>query len=213
MFKPAGVDMNIDIRVYAELELVRLVEQGVELPDHLISIGNPRLPWLRPRPGEFVPPQFRGRFKRIMRLNFFDCERKDLLGEVRPKRIPERRDVERVIRFYRQTQDQASGYVVHCWGGISRSTAVALGLLFLACGSEDEAARQLVAIRPEAGPHRLILEFFDRLLGCHLAETGQIMREQRMDELRQTLLVQFAEITAAMDAELEELEAFEDTGE
>ena len=65
----------------------------------------------------------------------------------------------------------------------------------------------------EAGPHRLILEFFDRLLGCHLAETGQIMREQRMDELRQTLLVQFAEITAAMDAELEELEAFEDTGE
>lgn len=176
-----------DIRVFGELELLDLVERGVQLPDHLISIGNPRPPWRRAMPGEFLQPAFKDRFKRILRLQFFDAERKDHLGELRPRRIPTRRDVRRVIRFWDGSKDEASGYVVHCWGGLSRSAGVALGLLYLDSGSEVEAARRLRAIRPEAGPHRLILRLFDAELGSRLFEAGSAFAAARLAELKQRL--------------------------
>jgi predicted protein tyrosine phosphatase len=176
-----------DIRVYGELELLSLVEAGAKLPDHLVSIGNPRLPWKPVQPGERVQSAFRPAFRRILRLGFFDVERADLLGELRPRRIPKRGDVRRVIRFYESTKAEATGYVVHCWGGISRSTAVALGLLYLETGSEDEAARLLRAMRPQAGPHRLIARHFDAELGSRLEEAADRIRGLRMEELRREL--------------------------
>jgi predicted protein tyrosine phosphatase len=123
----------------------------------------------------------------VLRLEFFDAERVDLLGEQRPRRIPRRRDVRRVLRFYEATAAEATGYVVHCWGGISRSPAIALGLFYLETGSEDEAARNLRAIRPEAGPHRLIARLFDAELGSRLEEAAERIRGERMDELRREL--------------------------
>jgi predicted protein tyrosine phosphatase len=166
---------------------VQAVERGESLPDHLVSIGNPRLPWKQPKPGEFLPPVFRGRFRRILRLAFFDCIAKDNLGELRPRRIPTKHDVRRLIRFWRRTHRKTSGYTVHCWGGISRSSAVALGLLYLELGDEAAAARHLVAQRPQAGPHPLILRFFDELLGSHLAEAGETIRKARFAEWRRVL--------------------------
>jgi predicted protein tyrosine phosphatase len=176
-----------DIRVFGELELLELVKEGENLPDHLISIGNPHLPWRPWMPGEYLQPLFRKSFKRILRLAFFDVERKDLLGKMRPRRIPEARDVMRVIRFWEGTRGGASGYVLHCWGGVSRSAGMALGLLYLECGSEEEAARRLRSIRPEAGPHRGILRHFDRELGSHLWEAGEAMVAERMAALKREL--------------------------
>jgi predicted protein tyrosine phosphatase len=97
-------------------------------------------------PGEFLQPAFKDRFKRILRLQFFDAELKEDLGELRPRRIPARRDIRRVIRFWNDSKDEATGYVVHRWGGLSRSAGVALGLLYLdsrlfEAGSAFAAAR------------------------------------------------------------------------
>jgi predicted protein tyrosine phosphatase len=182
-----------DIRVFGELELLELVRKGESLPDHLVSIGNPRLPWKRLMPGEYLQPLFRKGFKRVLRLRFFDVERKDLLGRMRPRRIPMARDVRRVIRFWEGTKDEASGYVLHCWGGVSRSAGMALGLLYLDCGSEEEAARRLRSIRPEAGPHRGILRHFDRELGCHLLEAGEAIVAERMAEWKKELDMELSE--------------------
>jgi predicted protein tyrosine phosphatase len=176
-----------EIRVYSELELVELVEKGESLPDHLISIGNPRLPWKRIMPGERLPPSFRGKFKRILRLEFFDVDSLEHLGDMRPRRIPLLRDVKRVLRFYEATKAEASGYAVHCWGGISRSPAVALGLLYLETGSEEAAIRELRRIRPAAGPNRSIARYFDAALGSKLEEASQRIRDERMTELKAEL--------------------------
>jgi predicted protein tyrosine phosphatase len=194
--------MNFDIRVFGELELLALVESGEKLPDHLISIGNPRLPWKRGMPGEYLQPVFRSRFKKILRLAFFDVERIDLLGRMRPKRIPEPRDASRVLRFWDRARNGASGIAVHCWGGVSRSTAVALGLLYLDRGSEEEAGEILRAIRPQATPNLRIVGHFDAILGSRLSRVAESIRRDRLDALKM-------EVEAAMDGFLDELPAAE----
>ncbi len=176
-----------DIRVFGEYELLALVRQGEALGDHLISIGNPRLPWSPVQPGERLQPLFRRRFRRILRLSFFDLEPKDFPSELHPRRTPERRDVRRAIRFYGATRGRASGYVLHCWAGISRSTAMALGLLYLETGSEEVAARRLREIRPEARPHPGILRLFDEELGSRLSEAAEWIMAESLAELRQEL--------------------------
>jgi len=54
--------------------------------------------------------------------------------------------------------------VVHCYMGISRSTAVTLGLLARSM-PPDEAAGRLLEIRPQATPNRLIVSHWDEILG------------------------------------------------
>ncbi len=56
--------------------------------------------------------------------------------------------------------------LVHCYAGISRSTAVALiALTTKYNGSEMDAALALRAAAPHASPNRLIISLADRLLG------------------------------------------------
>jgi hypothetical protein len=45
-----------------------------------------------------------------------------------------KKDVKKVIRFFEKEVDNATGFTVHCWRGIARSTAVALGLLYMIHG-------------------------------------------------------------------------------
>ncbi len=54
--------------------------------------------------------------------------------------------------------------VIHCYMGISRSTAVALGLMSRHMAPED-AADRLLKIRPQAAPNRLIVAHWDEILG------------------------------------------------
>lgn len=64
--------------------------------------------------------------------------------------------------------DSAPGQplLVHCWAGVSRSTAVALALIVRAmhgdgCSEDEmvnEASEILLAIRPQAAPNPLVLE-------------------------------------------------------
>lgn len=62
--------------------------------------------------------------------------------------------------------------VIHCFQGVSRSTAMALGLLSARLGPQ-EAADRLRRIRPEATPNRLIVALWDR----HLQLNGRLSEE------------------------------------
>jgi len=73
--------------------------------------------------------------------------------------------IEDLIEFLRAWPQQ-EGLLVHCYTGISRSTAVALVALNLKTrGSELEVALALRAAAPHASPNRLIISLADRILG------------------------------------------------
>jgi len=65
-------------------------------------------------------------------LRFYDVEKKHHLGPKQfIKRIPIKKDIRRIIRYYEKIRSEASGYTIHCWRGISRSTAAAFGLFYM----------------------------------------------------------------------------------
>ena len=79
---------------------------------------------------------------------------------------PGSRDVETLVRFARDW-DRASPMLIHCWAGISRSTA---GAFITRCAlnpAEDEMAiaDELRAASPPATPNRLMVSLADDLLG------------------------------------------------
>jgi predicted protein tyrosine phosphatase len=179
MIRPPGV------QIFGQHELVERLTSGGWHYSHGISIGNPGRGFGRPDTVE--PPELRRHFRRVLRLAFYDVENVNQLGTMRPRRVPRRSDVRRVIRFFRRTRAEADGYTLHCWGGVSRSTAVGLGLLYLLTGSEREAGDILRRIRPEAGPHRAIVRYFDELLGCRLGPVADAIRAEKLEKMRKEL--------------------------
>lgn len=163
---------GISIQVFGEQELVEHLARGGAHYSHCISIRNP---------DETMPGIIKDNFRAILELRFYDVEEIEHLGPAQTiKRIPERRDVKGVVEFFRMTAAEATGYTLHCWQGISRSPAVALGLLYLMTGSEDEAARHLKRIRPDARPHQKLVRFFDDQLGCRLAAVNEKLRSDTL---------------------------------
>ena len=157
----------VSVQVFGEQELLELLARGGAHHSHCISIRNP---------DESIPAIIKDNFRAILELRFYDAEEIEQLGAQTIPRIPELRDVKGVIEFFRLTALEATGYTLHCWQGISRSPAVALGLLYLLTGSEDEAAYHLKRIRPDARPHRKIVSFFDEQLGCRLSSVNEKIR-------------------------------------
>jgi predicted protein tyrosine phosphatase len=159
---------GISLQVFGEQELVEHLARGGAHYSHCISIRNP---------DETMPGIIKDSFRAILELRFYDAEEIQQLGAAQTiKRIPERRDVKGIVEFFRMTAAEANGYTIHCGQGISRSPAVALGLLYLMTGSEDEAAWHLKQIRPGARPHQKLVRFFDDQLGCRLAVVNARLR-------------------------------------
>jgi len=88
----------------------------------------------------------------------------DGLEENELAHVPRTEHLEKIFHFADETK--AEPLLVHCWAGVSRSTAVALSLIVRAMHfdgySEDEvmneACNTLLAIRPQAAPNPLVLE-------------------------------------------------------
>ena len=79
---------------------------------------------------------------------------------------PDAPHIERLIAFSRHWNRQGP-LVVHCWAGISRSTAVAFAVVCALNPDTPEAviARDLRAASPTANPNRLLIELADTALG------------------------------------------------
>ena len=86
--------------------------------------------------------------------------------------------VEKVLAFVRGW-DRAAPMVVHCYAGISRSTASAFAAACLLNPQRDELAiaRQIRAASAIASPNRLIVSIADKLLG----RDGRMLRA--LDEM------------------------------
>ena len=167
------------LQVFGEQELVDHLMRGGAHYSHCVSIRNP---------DETMPEIIKTSFRAVLELRFYDAEDLEHLGPSQAiQRVPEQKDVKGVVEFFRMTSAEATGYTVHCGQGISRSPAVALGLLYLMTGSEEEAARYLKRARPDARPHRKIVRFFDEQLGCRLAAVREKARAEELEATKKEL--------------------------
>lgn len=79
---------------------------------------------------------------------------------------PSEKHIEQALTFIREW-DRAAPMVIHCYAGISRSTASAFMAACALNPNRDETAiaRQIRTASPSAFPNRLIVTLADRVLG------------------------------------------------
>lgn len=80
---------------------------------------------------------------------------------------PQRRHVKAGLDFARRHRGRR--LLIHCFAGVSRSTALAFAILVDhhdAVGDERRILDMLLELRPQACPNRLVVQHADMLLGC-----------------------------------------------
>jgi len=79
---------------------------------------------------------------------------------------PTAADAEKMLAFFQSWQREAP-MLIHCWAGISRSTAAAFTALCMLrpTADEEELALELRRASPSATPNRLIVSLADDILG------------------------------------------------
>jgi predicted protein tyrosine phosphatase len=119
---------------------------------HVVSLLAPETPHQR------FPGVAR---KRHLRLSFHDISQ-PMEGYAAPRSA----DAERLMDFVK-TWDRQAPLLIHCWAGISRSTAAAYAALCLLepPGSEEALALRLRQASPSATPNKMIVALTDQLLG------------------------------------------------
>lgn len=133
--------------------LSRLEETVLETrASHLVTLVSVGTPMARP---VAIPED------RHLALYFSDIS-EPLDGHV----LPSATHVERFLAFVRRW-DRDAPLVIHCWAGISRSTAGAFVAACALAPERDEAAiaRALRAASPMATPNRRIVAVADDILG------------------------------------------------
>lgn len=129
------------------------VEAAIRLrqPTHVISL-------LSPTADPVALPHYKGALLSL-RFHDIDAPRERLIA-------PTELDVAAIIAFARTAQSDAT-ILVHCWAGVSRSTAAAyiLQCLLHPQLSEMQSAMTLRAKAPYATPNALLVAHGDRLLG------------------------------------------------
>ncbi len=90
----------------------------------------------------------------------------DIVAPMEGHTQPRAADAERLIRFLGEW-DRQDPMLIHCWAGISRSTAAAYTALCMFRPQTDEVAlaQELRAASPSATPNKLIVSLADDVLG------------------------------------------------
>lgn len=148
-----------------ELTICGLDELDDELesfrPSHIVSILDPD----EDRDDPLIFPQE----IKVLSLRFFDLHATTgavgtMLSAQDRAEFPSIDHAHDIIEFGRDIPAGAK-VLIHCWAGISRSTAAAFLLACLHLPT-DEAMNLILSLRPGAVPNRLIIKFADRILGA-----------------------------------------------
>jgi predicted protein tyrosine phosphatase len=116
---------------------------------NVISINDPTEP----------APTFTGA-RSVHRSSFYDVEDAAWAAGV-GARAPQREDIAQIFRFVHARPGEA--ILIHCRAGVSRSTAISLGLIlqgYIQAGITNcvmPAIEQLLVLRPQAVPNSLVL--------------------------------------------------------
>ena len=119
----------------------------------MVSLSGPGKGIARPKQitGQFLP------------LEFNDISQKQI-GLIEPAE----QHIDAILTFGEKWQASDGNLLLHCWMGISRSTATAL---LLAARANPKADMDILAtglrkLSPTATPNMLMIEIGDRLIGC-----------------------------------------------
>ncbi len=118
------------------------------------------------------PPHISGGFL-ALEFNDIASPQKDLVA-------PNRSHIEALLKFFSGWNDQER-LLIHCWMGISRSTAAAL----LACATVnpkqdmEALAQNLRRLSPMATPNPLMVELGDEILGLNGRLTSAVHKRGR----------------------------------
>jgi predicted protein tyrosine phosphatase len=98
---------------------------------------------------------------RHLRLTFHD-----IIADQEGYVTPAASDAEKLVSFFDEW-DRGQPMLIHCWAGISRSTAAAYTAMCMVRpkADEEQLALELRALSPTATPNRLIVSHTDALLG------------------------------------------------
>ena len=90
----------------------------------------------------------------------------DIVQEADGFTLPCATDADKLVNFLKEW-DRSTPMLIHCWAGISRSTAAAYTAmcLFNPEADEEDLAWRLRKASPSASPNRLIVSFTDAVLG------------------------------------------------
>ncbi|HEY7750560.1 MAG TPA: tyrosine protein phosphatase [Aestuariivirgaceae bacterium] len=99
--------------------------------------------------------------ERHLRLTFHD-----ILGELQGFQAPMREHMEQIVDFI-DSWDQSGSLLIHCFAGISRSTASAFTAMCMLNPQEDECAlaQELRSHSPVASPNTRMVKLADDILG------------------------------------------------
>jgi predicted protein tyrosine phosphatase len=114
----------------------------------------------------------------VLPANHLKVAMDDIIEQVDGFVAPSELHIEKVLAFVRGW-DRSAPLVVHCYAGISRSTASAFAAACMLNPRKDEIsiARQIRAASPIASPNRLIVSLADKVLG----RDGRMLRA--LDEM------------------------------
>jgi predicted protein tyrosine phosphatase len=114
----------------------------------------------------------------VLPANHLKVAMDDITEQVDGFVAPSEQHIEKVLAFVRGW-DRSAPLVVHCYAGISRSTASAFAAACMLNPHKDEIsiARQIRAASPIASPNRLIVSLADKVLG----REGRMLRA--LDEM------------------------------
>jgi predicted protein tyrosine phosphatase len=114
----------------------------------------------------------------VLPANHLKVAMDDITEQVDGFVAPSEQHIEKVLAFVRGW-DRNAPLVVHCYAGISRSTASAFAAACMLNPHKDEIsiARQIRAASPIASPNRLIVSLADKVLG----REGRMLRA--LDEM------------------------------
>ncbi|MDP9025921.1 MAG: dual specificity protein phosphatase family protein [Candidatus Eremiobacteraeota bacterium] len=135
--------------------------EAVRRADAIVSIGDP---------GEAMPAAIVRSRKRRLRLSFYDLDHE-------ARESPQVDHVRELINFVK-TVKADDRLLVHCYAGISRSTA-SLAIIFTVLYPEldhDVIFEAVHAIRPEAWPNKRMIAFADDILNCGGRFTSALLR-------------------------------------
>src|SRR5882724_3220886 len=114
----------------------------------------------------------------VLEANHLRVQMDDITEHMDGLLAPSDAHIEKVLNFVR-SWDRSAPMVVHCYAGISRSTASAFAAACMLNPHRDEVsiARQIRAASPIASPNRLIVSLADKALG----REGRMLRA--LDEM------------------------------
>ena len=142
------------------------------LPDTVKATGASHVLTVMAKVDQVVRPDS------VLEANHLKVSMDDITEQIDGFVAPCDSHIEQVLNFVR-AWDRAAPLVVHCYAGISRSTASAFAAVCALNPHRDEIAiaRQIRAASPIASPNRLIVSLADKALG----REGRMLRA--LDEM------------------------------